>query len=171
MAKLRGPGAPKARRQVLAKPRGFAKDDGGNRQGSPRRAPISRKPLRREGRCDHRLYLWSRACAVFSAREPRVQRPPGLPCALTIFRGHVSSKARAQRAARTRTYILDQHLRGLTRAMPTLTAPAYSPRGRSDMRGAPSKVVPDVASAFALLTRADTSLIAATCLPGRSPRV
>src|SRR5579871_4475962 len=45
--------------------------DGGNRQGSPRRSRISRKPSRREGRCDHRLYLWTRACAVFfCARAP-----------------------------------------------------------------------------------------------------
>ncbi len=112
------------------------------------------------------------ALAQFFLREgPGCSGHPAFPAPSPSSEGNVSSKARAQRAARTRTYILDQHLRGLTRAMPTLTAPAYSPRGRSDMRGAPSKVVPDVASALALLTRAETSLIAATCLPGRSPRV
>ena len=56
-AKWCGPGAPKARRQPGDDASHHA-GDGGNRQGSPRRSPISRKPSRREGRCDHRLYLW-----------------------------------------------------------------------------------------------------------------
>jgi len=46
-------------------------DYGGKRQGSPGRARISRKPLRREGRCDHRRTCGSCACAViFCARAP-----------------------------------------------------------------------------------------------------
>ncbi len=43
--------------------------DGGKREGSPRRARISRKPLRREGRCDHRLYLWFLRLREFSLRK------------------------------------------------------------------------------------------------------
>jgi hypothetical protein len=38
-----GPGAPRSWRQVLAKLESFAKGDGGKRDGSPRRARISRK--------------------------------------------------------------------------------------------------------------------------------
>jgi hypothetical protein len=49
----------------LAKPKGFAKGDGGKRDGSPGRAPISRKPSRREGRCDHRRTCGFRALAQF----------------------------------------------------------------------------------------------------------
>ena len=60
-------------------------DDGGNKLVHRGELEVSRKPLRREGRSDFRLYLWSRALrAIFLARGPRVQRSPGLPCALCV---------------------------------------------------------------------------------------
>jgi hypothetical protein len=61
-------------------------DDGGKRDGSPGRARISRKPLRREGRSVSACTCGLRALAHLScAKRPRVQRAPGLPCALGIF--------------------------------------------------------------------------------------
>jgi hypothetical protein len=83
-----GPGAPRSWRQVLAKLESFAKGDGGKRDGSPRRARISRQTIA-QGRPEClRLYLWSSALrAIFLARGPRVQRSPGLPCALFILSG------------------------------------------------------------------------------------
>ena len=112
-----------------------------------------------------------RACAVFfCARAPgaAATRPSLRPHLFS--RANVSSKARAQRAARMLTCILDQYLRSFTRAMPMLTTPVCSSHerhvrrsskseGGSDMRDAPSKVVPDIAT-----------LIRATLPPGR-PRV
>jgi hypothetical protein len=86
-AKSRGPGAPKSGAKfamMLAHHAG----DGGKRKGSPRRPRIRRKPLRGEGRCDHRLYLWSlRSRNSLFARGLRVQRPPGLPCSLCTLEG------------------------------------------------------------------------------------
>jgi hypothetical protein len=68
-------------------------DDGGKRDGSPGRARISRKPLRREGRSVSACTCGLRAFAHLScAKRPRVQRAPGLPCALGIFEGDVSAK-------------------------------------------------------------------------------
>ncbi len=146
-------------------------DDGGNRQGSPGRTPISRKPSRREGRCDHRLYLWSRACAdFFCARAPgaAATRPSLRP---HLFRGqNVSSKARAHRAARTRTCIRTRILRGSTRAMPGLTAPAGHPHERGDMRDWPLRAVPDIACVFVLQAKPIWS-IRAKPGPGRRPRL
>ena len=52
--------------------------------GSPRRAPISRKPLRREGRLSPPVPVVHALAQFLFARGPRVQRPPGLPCALSI---------------------------------------------------------------------------------------
>jgi hypothetical protein len=77
-----GPGAPKAGAK-LAMMLSHRAGDGGKRQGSPGRAPISRKPLRREGRSDVGCTCGHAPFAqFFLARGPRVQRSPGLPCAL-----------------------------------------------------------------------------------------
>ena len=54
--------------------------------GSPGRARISRKPLRREGRLSPPVPVVTRARANFFCAGPRVQRPPGLPCALCLWR-------------------------------------------------------------------------------------
>ena len=54
--------------------------------GSPGRARISRKPLRREGRLSPPVPVVHALAQISFAREPRVQRPPGLPCALCIFK-------------------------------------------------------------------------------------
>jgi hypothetical protein len=62
-----GPGAPM---QALSpsKAESFAKATVAN-AGSPGRTRISRKPSRREGRCDHRLYLWFSRSRKFPLRE------------------------------------------------------------------------------------------------------
>jgi len=87
-AKWCGPGAPKAGAQVGDNAKAHCAGDGGNRQGSPRRAPISRKPSRREGRCDHRRTLrFSRSRNFFLRESPGCRRPPGLPCALCSLGG------------------------------------------------------------------------------------
>src|SRR6195952_4480871 len=44
-------------------------------------------------------------CFVLSHTRPRVQRAPGLPCALSIGGREVSSKPRAHRVARMQTHI------------------------------------------------------------------
>jgi hypothetical protein len=80
--------------------------DGGKRDGSPRRARISRKPLRREGRLSPPVPVVFALAQFFFAREPRVQRPPGLPCALDDQEGDGRYKARAKDAARTRSHVL-----------------------------------------------------------------
>ncbi len=54
---------------------------------------ISRKPPRREGRADPACTCGQRALAQTSfARGPRVQRPPGLPCALVFNEGGTDAK-------------------------------------------------------------------------------
>jgi hypothetical protein len=55
--------------------------------GSPRRARISRKPLRGEGRLSPPVPVVHALAQIFFAREPRVQRPPGLPSTLLLFEG------------------------------------------------------------------------------------
>jgi hypothetical protein len=47
-------------------------DDGGKRDGSPGRARISRKPLRREGRLSPPVPVVFALAQIFFAREPRV---------------------------------------------------------------------------------------------------
>jgi hypothetical protein len=57
--------------------RGFARATVAN-AGSPGRSRISRKPSRREGRCDPRLYLWfsrSRKCLLREAPGAAASRP------------------------------------------------------------------------------------------------
>jgi len=55
--------------------------------GSPRRSRISRKPSRREGRCDHRLYLWFSRSRKFLLRgSPGCSGHPAFP-APSDFRG------------------------------------------------------------------------------------
>jgi len=69
--------------------------------GSPRRAPISRKPSRGEGRLSPPVPAVFALAQLFFAREPGCMRPPGLPRALTFPRGQTlsthSSGARARR--------------------------------------------------------------------------
>jgi hypothetical protein len=56
--------------------------------GSPRRAPISRKPSRREGRCDHRRTCGSRARAnFFCACSPGCCGHPAFPAPSPISEG------------------------------------------------------------------------------------
>src|SRR5215469_15542401 len=47
---------------------------------------VSRKPLRREGRLSPPVPVVHALAQISFARGPRVQRPPGLPCALFIER-------------------------------------------------------------------------------------
>jgi hypothetical protein len=65
-------------------PKGFAPATVAN-AGSPGRAPISRKPSRREGRCDHRLYLWFSRLRSFFLREA-----PGAAATRPSLRPHLA---------------------------------------------------------------------------------
>jgi len=65
-----------------------------------------------------------------------VQRPPGLPCALTFLGGQTISTTRAQRAARTRRCPLDAHL----------DAHRAARICACDIRDPASKAVPDIAA-------------------------
>jgi hypothetical protein len=59
------------RRQVGDGAQRIVVDDGGNKLVHRGEYEVSRKPLRREGRCDHRLYLWStRSRKFFCAGAP-----------------------------------------------------------------------------------------------------
>jgi hypothetical protein len=74
--------------------------------GSGKSAPYAVKPLRREGRMLSAGPVCS--CAHFSVplhTGPRVQRAPGLPCALVTKRAEQPRTTRARRAARTRWHI------------------------------------------------------------------
>ncbi len=113
-AKPRGPGA-RSWRQVLwwcACPTGQA-------ASAIRKATVATK-LASPGRPRHkpsthcagkagcrRLYLYARVRFLLRNvhTRPRVQRAPGLPCALGPKRARNSSKPRAQHAARTRSHI------------------------------------------------------------------
>jgi hypothetical protein len=78
---------PKVRRQVGDDAQRIVACDGGKRDGSPRRVRISRKATARGRPECIRLYLWStRARATFLRVGRRVQRAPGLPCALGFSR-------------------------------------------------------------------------------------
>jgi hypothetical protein len=79
---------------------------------------VSRKPLRREGRADPACTCGQRARAIFVARGPRVQAPPGLPCP-SIFRRAILCKARATRRENT-------HLRRCHSASTASTKPVGS---------------------------------------------
>jgi hypothetical protein len=98
-AKSCGPGAPMSG-VTLATMLTHCADNGGKRNGSPGRARISRKPLRREGRLSPPVPVVFALAQIPSAREPRVQRPPGLPCALRFTGGTTTRQTRAKRAAR-----------------------------------------------------------------------
>ena len=92
-------------RRKVAKLKSFAKATVAN-AGSPRRARISRKPLRREGRsvsactCGHRARANSLCAAAPGAAATRPSLRP-----LHFGEGDGRCKARAKRAARTRTYV------------------------------------------------------------------
>jgi hypothetical protein len=69
-AKSCGPGAPMQAPSSRVGSKGLAPMTVAN-AGSPGRAPISRKPSRREGRCDHRLYpRFSRSRNFFLREAP-----------------------------------------------------------------------------------------------------
>jgi len=76
------------------------------RAGSPRRSRIRRKPSRREGRCDHRLYLW-----FLRLRKSLLRKAPGAAATRPSLRplcfqeGNRQCKARAKDAARARMYV------------------------------------------------------------------
>ena len=65
------------------------------------------KPLRREGRCYTACTCGNRAvCATVLARRPRVQRSPGLPCALfTERRDKIDANLGVKCAARMRAHV------------------------------------------------------------------
>jgi hypothetical protein len=101
--------------RVVLAPRGLAPswrqcpahcaDDGGKRWFT--RARISRKPLRREGRCDYRLYLWFTRSRNTSLRVgPGCSLHPAFPVPSAFSRGRSRCKTRAKRAARMRAYEL-----------------------------------------------------------------
>jgi hypothetical protein len=117
-AKSCGPGAPM---QALSpgEAESFAKATVAN-AGSPGRARISRKPLRGEGRLSPPVPVVHALFAQFFAREPRVQRPPGLPCALLLFEGDGRCKARASSVARTWTHVSPPSLRRMLFELATL---------------------------------------------------
>jgi hypothetical protein len=72
--------------------------------GRARRKPL--KPLRGEGRSVSAEPVCSCAFALCILHmRPRVQRAPGLPCALFTQEGQCSCKPRVHRAARRRTHI------------------------------------------------------------------
>jgi hypothetical protein len=105
-AKLRGPVAPTLATKLatMLTHRGLRRWQ--TSIGSPRRAPISRKPLRREGRCDHRLYLWFSRSRKFLLRgSPGACGHPAFPAPSPSFRGQTIWKTRARRAARSRMRI------------------------------------------------------------------
>jgi hypothetical protein len=79
--------------------------------GRARRTPL--KPLRRGARRLIRHHLWSLPLCFLLHRGPRVERTPGLPCALRFRGGTLPCKARARRAARTRTCTSAPSRRGL----------------------------------------------------------
>jgi hypothetical protein len=105
-AKSCGPGAPRSGAK-LATMLSHRADDGGKRDGSPRRARISRNPSRREGRCDHRLYLWftrSRNFCCAGAPGAAATRPSLRPRHSRRVMAMQSSDANC--AARTYNYVL-----------------------------------------------------------------
>ncbi len=107
----------------------------------------------------------------FSAREPRVQRPPGLPCALTCSEGKTFQAKLGHTVPRERGRVsATRILRGSTRAMPGLTTPAGHPHERGDMRDWPLRAVPDIACVFVLQAKPIWS-IRAKPGPGRRPRL
>ena len=100
-AKLRGPVAPTLATKLatMLTHRGLRRWQ--TSIGSPRRAPISRKPSRREGRCDYRLYLWFSRSRKFLLRgSPGACGHPAFPAPSPSFRGQTISKTRARRAGR-----------------------------------------------------------------------
>jgi hypothetical protein len=102
------------RRRVVLAPRcwcqvpgKFPGGDGGKKAVRREEHVISRKPSRREGRVFSAGPVCS--CALFFAQwhtRPRVQRAPGLPCALSLHEGENSSRPRALRVARMRRLVI-----------------------------------------------------------------
>ena len=94
---------PRCWRQVA---RRYPRGDGDNKAGRQGEHAISRKPLRREGRTASAEPVCS--CAFFYLplhMRPRVQRAPGLPCALSLLGANENYKPRAQCVARVRIHV------------------------------------------------------------------
>jgi len=99
-AKSCGPGAPKAGAKSGRGCGRIAAGEGGNRQGSPRRARISRKPLRREGRCDSACTCGFALSRNFFARRPMgACGHPVFPAPSVRWGRKRDAKTRAERAA------------------------------------------------------------------------
>ena len=106
----------------------------------------------------------------FCARAPgaAATRPSLRP---HLFRGQTRQAKLARNTRRERGPVSPTRiLRGSTRAMSGLTAPAGNPDERGDMRDWPSRAVPDIACVFALRATPVTWLIRARPGPGRRPR-
>ena len=104
-AKSCGPGAPMQALKLATMPGASWPATVAN-AGSPARARISRKPLRREGRCDSACTCSLRAFAqCLRARADGCMRAPGLPCALRLWRVESRCKTRAKRAAGTEAHV------------------------------------------------------------------
>jgi hypothetical protein len=75
---------PKVRRQV-GDDAAHRADDGGKRDGSPRRARISRKTIAREGRLSPPVPVVFALAHLLLRGSPGCMRPPGLPYALRLL--------------------------------------------------------------------------------------
>ena len=83
-------------------------DEGGKKARSPGRArykPVNHR-AGKAGLPPLNLYARVHFYPITAHTGPRVQRAPGLPCALLAERAASRRKPRAPRAARSRTYIL-----------------------------------------------------------------
>jgi hypothetical protein len=94
---------------------------------------ISRKPLRREGRSVSAEPVCSCAFSLSALHmRPRVQRAPGLPCALSFFGGERICKTRAQRCREN----ADVCHRPRRRTIQYSETPTMESRTRASLRGA-----------------------------------
>jgi hypothetical protein len=103
-AKSCGPGAPRSGAK-LATMLAHCADDGGKRDGSPGRARISRKPLRREGRLSPPVpVVHALRANLFCARAPGAAATRSSLRPL-FLRGRMRCKARANSVARMRIHV------------------------------------------------------------------
>jgi hypothetical protein len=115
------------------------RSDGGKRNGSPRRAPISRKPSRREGRSVSAWTCGQRASRnSFLRGDPGACGHPAFPAPSHFKEGDGDAKARANAAARVWTCVCSQSLRTKRPHPPSFRAAAeepflrrQTPRGRA----------------------------------------
>jgi hypothetical protein len=103
------------RSRVVLAPRGPAsssreakelrRSDGGKRNGSPRRAPISRKPSRREGRLSLPVpVVFALAQLFFCARAPGAAANPVFPAPSFIGRGETMQSSGEMRRENAKSY-------------------------------------------------------------------